>query len=750
MRILSRFLWFGWFIFLFVSPLDAQPLGTLSGTVSDSTSGEPLIGVNVFLENTRLGAATNTSGFFVISGIPAGRYRVVFQYIGFRTQKIPIRLRSGERRVIHVKLQRTVLQLGQVQVTAEAARHLNRAVEPSTVTISPRELQKMPAFLESDIFRALQLLPSVKSSGDYNAALYVRGSDPSENLTLLDGITVYNPYHLFGLFSTFNTDAVKEVDFQAGGFAAKYGNRNASVLRVITKDGNRNHYDATADVSLLSSKCLLEGPIPRGSFSIAARRTYFDKIVQAFRGNFPYYFYDFQGKMNVDISPNHTLTFMGFFGNDVLRPKGDETSSDKFDFHWGNRTLGVRWRGILRPNLLVQTILSGSRFIISQEFRTKEDWMEARNTITDFSLKSYLTYFRGKRHEIEGGIEGTGFTFQTLVRDRLNKYLDITILPRYWAGFVQDKIALGKWTAQPGLRLSFYNRGNRLVWEPRFNLRYRLNPVYQFKFAAGHFSQFLTTFDLEELIHFRLFDIWVPLNKNQKPVEANHVVLGVETRVWPLASISVEGYAKWMKNILSFYPKMSQEKLQNESIFWPGQARSFGLELLIKKDVGNWFGWLGYSFSYVQRRFPDIPTQQDWFPASFDRRHSLTATLSLPFTRHIRFGLNYVVSTGNPFTEPIGVVPLILEDGEVTYRCLVDHKNNARYPPYQRVDVSFKWESTRRRGFHIQPYFQIVNLLNRRNVFFYYFSMENMGMPQEREAMQGLPIFPTVGVHIDF
>jgi hypothetical protein len=747
-----RFQWFFTILLLFgaVVPLYSQNLSTLTGTVADSATGEPLIGVNVFLENTSLGAASNSSGFFVVTGIPAGRYTVVFQYIGYRTQKIPLQFHADEKKIIHVSLQRTVLKLGKVQVTAEAERQLSHAVEPSTVTISPREFQKMPAFVESDIFRSLQLLPSVKSSGDYNAALYVRGSDPSENLTLLDGITIYKPYHLFGLFSTFNTDAVKEADFQAGGFSAKYGNRNASVLRVITKDGNRKAFRAQGDVSLLSSKLLLEGPIRHGSFSVAARRTYFDKIVEAFGEKFPYYFYDFQGKMNVDVSANHTLTFMGFFGNDVLRPKMEENSSDKFDFHWGNRTLGVRWRGILRPNLLVETVFSGSRFVISQEARSEDGWIKAENSITDFTLKSYLTYFRGRHHELEAGLEGTGFTFRTLVHDQFTRYVDLKILPRYWATFLQDKIRAGRWTIQPGFRLNYYTRGQRWVLDPRFNVRFRINPVYQLKLAAGHYTQFLTTFDLEELIHFRLFDIWVPLDKTQKPVEANHLVLGLETRVWPLASISVEGYAKWMRHVLSFYPKSRKEGEREKPIFWPGQARSFGLEFLLKKDVGNWFGWLGYSFSLVERRFPDIPTQENWFPASFDRRHSLTATLSTPLTRNIRFGMNYVVSSGNPFTEPIGAVPLVSETGKVIYRCLVDHKNNAHYPPYQRVDVSFKWESTGHKGFRIQPYFQIVNVLNRRNIFFYFFSLEEMGLPQERDSVRGLPIFPTVGVHFDF
>ncbi|GBE27517.1 TonB-dependent Receptor Plug Domain protein [bacterium BMS3Bbin03] len=728
----------------------AQKFATLTGTVKDSSNGEPLIGVNIFLENTTLGAATDVNGFYVIPAIPPGNYRVVFQYMGYRTLKKKLRFLAGQRRILHIALRETVLKFGQIRITAEKEEGFDRTVEPGVITISPRELQKMPAFIESDIFRSLQMLPSVKSSGDYNAALYVRGSNPSENLTLLDGITIYNPYHLFGLFSTFNTDAVKEVNFQVGGFPVRYGNRNSSILRVITKDGNRKFFDAEGDISLLSSKILIEGPLPHGSFSLAGRRTYFDQIMKLFKVDFPYYFYDFQGKVNVDVSQNHTLTFMGFFGNDALKPSVEEGSGDEFDFHWGNRTFGIRWRGILRPNLLVESVASASRFVISQFANADNEKVSAENSITDVTFKSNLTYFYGKKHQIEAGLEATGLTFRTIVQDAFTRFVDIRILPRYAALYLQDEYHAGKWTLQPGVRLNAYNRGNRFVVDPRLNLRYRLNDLYRFKFAAGHYTQFLTTFDLEELIHFRVFDIWLPLDKNQLPIQSDQILLGVETKIWPKAKISVEGYYKRMKNLLSFYPDKVRGDRGAGRIFRPGEGRSYGIELLVKKDYGRWFGWIGYSFSFTDRKFPKIPTQSSWHPASFDRRHSLTVSAAVPLMQNIRFGLNYVLSTGNPFTEPIGVVPIFHETGGTTYRCLVDHKNNARYPAYQRLDVSLRWESPRKKGFQIQPYLQVVNTFNRKNVFFYYPSFTNRGVPYSRKSVNGLPVFPTVGVHFKF
>ena len=749
-KILFTTLFFFWLVGI-PAFSQAQNYATLTGAVKDSASGEPLIGVNVFLENTTLGAATDMNGFFVIPAIPPGTYTVVFQYMGYKSLKKRMRFFPGKSKILHISLKKTVLKLGSVEVTAESQKEFDRTVEPGVVTLSPRELQKMPAFIESDIFRSLQMLPSVKSSGDYNAALYVRGSNPSENLTLLDGIAIYNPYHLFGLFSTFNTDAVKEVNFMVGGFPARYGNRNSSVLNVITKDGNRKFFDAEGDVSLLSSKILIEGPLPRGSFSLAGRRTYFDQILKLFRVDFPYYFYDLQGKINVDISENHTLTFMGFFGNDVLRPKVvEENSDDQFDFHWGNRTLGMRWRGILRPNLLIESVGSASRFIISQYAKSDDGEVRAENSITDLTFKSHLTYFYGNRHQIETGLEATGLTFRTLVEDQFNRFVDIKIVPRYAAFYFQDEFHTGKWTIQSGLRLNGYSRGDRFVPDPRLSVRYRLNTLFQFKLATGRYTQFLTTFDLEELIHFRLFDVWLPLDKHQLPIQSDHVVLGMETKLWPEAKISVEGYYKRMKNLLSFYPSNAQEDRNRNRLFWSGEGRSYGVELLIKKNIGNWFGWVGYSLSFTDRRFPKIATQKQWFPASFDRRHSLTTSLAIPLTRSIRFAMNIVLGTGNPFTEPIGVVPIIHESGGVSYHCLVDHKNNARYPLYDRLDISLKWESPKRKGFHIQPYFQIVNALNRKNVFFYYTSFEGLGIPRERKAVQGFPIVPTLGVHFDF
>ena len=259
-------------------------MGTISGFVRDSTNSESLSFVNVFVQGTTRGAATNRDGYYVITGVPLDTVTVVASIIGYELARQAVDLRERPSARLDFRLAPTVLMGEEVTITAQRQR-FRQAVEVSTVILDTREIQVTPAFVEADVFRTLQLLPGVQSVSDYSSAMYVRGSTPDQNLILLDGITVYNPFHLGGVFSTFNTDAIKEAEFIAGGFPARYGGRMGSVLEIINRDGNARDYSAKVNISLISSKALVEGPLPKvgpvkGSFMLAGRRTYFDKIVE--------------------------------------------------------------------------------------------------------------------------------------------------------------------------------------------------------------------------------------------------------------------------------------------------------------------------------------------------------------------------------------------------------------------------------------------------------------------------------------
>ena len=381
----SCFLLFGLFTY-------AQETSTISGFVREDASGEPISYANVFLAETSLGAATNNDGYFVITKIPSGQYEINASMIGFGVFKKQINITDGEMIRLDIRLTEQAIETSEILVTAERQK-FEKSMESSQISLDLREINSAPAFVEPDVFRTLQMLPGVQTTSDFSSALYVRGSTPDQNLIMLDGIAIYNPYHLGGIFSTFNTDAIKEADFHAGGFPARYGGRMGAILNVINREGNTQKIKGAANISLISTKVLLEGPIPKwkgmkGSWMVSGRRTYFDKVVGALKIpigtksdgtnsylSFPYYFYDYQVKANLDLNPDHRLTYTRFYGDDILdfnvsdsRQVDSDNSVDivvdsdfGINWPWGNHTNGLTWRWIVSPTILAKTFFANSR-----------------------------------------------------------------------------------------------------------------------------------------------------------------------------------------------------------------------------------------------------------------------------------------------------------------------------------------------------------------------------------------------------
>ena len=276
---------FKYSVFTSLTILLGQSNYSVNGFVRDDLNGEPISYANVFISNTSIGAATNRDGYFVISDIPSGSYEINVSMIGYAVYKETIELSDTSSTRIEVRLKKQVIQGSEILVTAERQK-FERSMESSQISLDIREINSAPAFIEPDVFRTLQMLPGVQTTSDFSSALYVRGSTPDQNLIMLDGIVIYNPYHLGGIFSTFNTDAIKEADFHAGGFPARYGGRMGAILNVLNREGNANKITGMFNISLISSKGLLEGPLPKwkgmkGSWMISGRRTYFDSIINA-------------------------------------------------------------------------------------------------------------------------------------------------------------------------------------------------------------------------------------------------------------------------------------------------------------------------------------------------------------------------------------------------------------------------------------------------------------------------------------
>ena len=443
-------------IFLILSGchiLTAQTLLNINGFVRDNATGEPISYANVFLSNTSIGAATNSDGYFVMSDIPIGKYEINISMIGYAVYKEEVDLSQGQSIRLNIRLKEEAIQGTEVLVTAERQK-FERSMESSQIALDLREINSAPAFVEPDVFRTLQMLPGVQTTSDFSSALYVRGSTPDQNLIMLDGIAIYNPYHLGGIFSTFNTDAIKEADFHAGGFPARYGGRMGAILNVINREGNTERVTGSANLSLISSKALIEGPIPKwkgmkGSWMISGRRTYIDKVIDALKlpsgsknsdGSdvplqFPYYFYDYQIKANLDFNQDHRLTFTRFYGDDVLDFSYNdptETVSNEnvtiqqesqfgLNWPWGNQTNGFTWRWIVSPKIIAKTFLSNSRyrFDFDLSFQNRDLYTYSDSSVVNYTnfnwniydiikdqtIESEIQYKYSNDHEITGGFQ---------------------------------------------------------------------------------------------------------------------------------------------------------------------------------------------------------------------------------------------------------------------------------------------------------------------------------------------------------
>ena len=427
------------YFFIFsINLLLGQGSSSVSGFVRNDQTGEPISYANVYISNSTMGAATNRDGYFVITNIPLGIYEINASMMGYGVQKKEIDLSYGEPVRIEIRMKEEAIKGSEVLVTAERQK-FERSMESSQIALDLREINSAPAFVEPDIFRTLQMLPGVQTTSDFSSALYVRGSTPDQNLIMLDGIAVYNPYHLGGIFSTFNTDAIKEADFHAGGFPARYGGRMGAILNVVNREGNTGKVTGSANISLISSKALLEGPIPKwkgmkGSWMISGRRTYFDKVVNALKipigknsnGNdiyfqFPYYFYDYQIKANLDINPDHRLTYSRFYGDDKLKFSFDDPvevvsndnvtvnqeSTFSVDWPWGNQTNGLTWRWIISPKTIAKTFISNSRyrFDFDLTFRDKSTYIYSDSTVDNFTNFTFNIYDIIKDNTIETEID---------------------------------------------------------------------------------------------------------------------------------------------------------------------------------------------------------------------------------------------------------------------------------------------------------------------------------------------------------
>jgi hypothetical protein len=728
--------------------------GAVNGFVRDATSGEALAYCNVYLDGTEYGAATSDKGYYYVGHVAPGRYTLAASFVGYKTAKKSITVVEGQTLKLDMELLPGTIEVGEVKVTAERAR-FEREVQVSAVRLDPKQISFIPKVGgEVDLFRTIQTLPGVVATSDFSNRLYIRGGSPDQNLILLDGITVYNPSHLFGVFSPFIPEAVSDVTLLAGGFPAKYGGRLSSVLDVTTKEGNSKRFTGQASASVIAATAQVEGPIPHGSFLLAGRRTYLpDLLLSAFGvKGVGYYFYDVMGKVNYEPWPDSKFTLAGIAAEDVLS-FWDPENRDALDanMRWGNRGLSARWNGVISPVLYGEAVGAWSNF--HSDFEVDFGASSApsfRTDLTDFQLKTNLTWYWADRHTLEFGAEArstqvsASFTFDTMNITNRDTLWPLALYADEKWELVPEQVFL-----KPGVRLAWDPYKQRFETEPRLGVKYKPWENTAFSAAVGRFTQPMVTLNSTDAL-FSIYDIWVSAPGRFELPSATHYIAGVEHWLRHDAIVQLEGYYKDYNELLETH---YGDYFTPPDSLLSADGYSYGAEAMLRKTAGPVNGWLSYSYMWTRRSIG-----REVYHPHYDRRHSLNVITSFPrLFWGVDVSAKWTLGTGLPYAGTIGYYEWnqFRPDPDpsrwvMNYWEYVEGTRDAfRYPLYHRLDAGasrtwlFKWGE-------LTAFLDVTNLYNAKNVLIYYWEDDKAtGLPVRRQ-IGNLPILPTIGVKVKF
>ncbi|PTM05219.1 MAG: TonB-dependent receptor [Bacteroidetes bacterium] len=770
---------------LFLS-LSAQNL-SISGYVQDRQSQERLIGVNLYIEGKTIGTSTNTFGFYSLS-LPPGDYKLVASFIGYGSQEFPIKLTKNNIN-LDIDLVEGNTQLAEVVVTAKEAE-VSR-VQMSEIQLSVAEIKKIPAFLgEVDIIRAIQLLPGVQSGNEGTTGFYVRGGSPDQNLILLDGVPVYNASHLFGFFSVFNADAIKNVNLTKGGFPARFGGRLSSVLEIDMKEGNLKEFKGEGSLGLIFSKLTIEGPIwkEKTSFILSGRRTYYDILARPFIPDgteFGYYFADLNAKVNHIFSRKNRLYLSYYTGIDDFGIRqdyntdgffSDEEGYDESSLRWGNHTAALRWNHLFNDKLFsnLTATFSQYRFSVGFENYYKNPTEESRSgfeyfsLIRDYGLRYDLEYSINNKHSLKYGASYTFHTFKPGVAQIAQEYAGVkidsilnlsqVIQANDLFAYIEDDYRLNeRWRLNYGLHYSMYFTDDDAFYhslQPRVAARYLVNDDWSLKGSYALMNQYIHLLSNSGI--GLPTDLWVSSTAKVKPQISQQVALGsTHNLAKGKFEFSAETYYKIMDNLIEYKEGASfigSTDWQN-TVETDGRGEAYGLEMLIRKKRGKTTGWVGYTLAWSNRQFSNL-NNGELFPYRYDRRHDISVVMNHEFSKRFDIGLTWVFGTGNSFTAPVAKILLpgmssnpFNSFGGGSYERYSD-RNSLKMPAYHRLDLGFNWHYATKWG-EASWNISLYNAYNRQNPFFLYLSTNNAG---ERKVNQVslFPIIPSVSYQFKF
>lgn len=731
------------FALLFLNQLSsAQNKLTINGNVTDSGSGETLIGASVKLVGpVTTGAVTNSYGFYSISA-PAGKYQLAVSFIGYKTDTQTVDLSKSLK--INIALAESN-QLDEVVISAEKRNENVVSPQMGLQKITVKEINNVPVLLgERDVLKTLQLLPGIKSAGEGNSGFYVRGGSTDQNLILLDEAPVYNASHLLGFFSTFNSDAIKDVSVYKGGMPAQYGGRLSSVLDIKMNEGNRKQFTTEGGLGLISSRLKVEAPIvkDKGSFMISARRTYIDAFLalspdSSVRGN-TLYFYDLNAKANYQIDDKNTLFLSGYFGRDNLG------INETFGFNWGNSTVTLRWNHLFSDRLFSNTSLIYSNYNYVIRNLMEENNFEVNSAIKNYNLKEDFEYSLSAKHSLKFGLNAISHTIDP---GKINTTGESSVNQANYerrkgielAAYVSDEWAVSdKINVVYGLRMSSfsptgpgnfktydedgntievipYKKGqvikNYINAEPRISANFQISPNSSVK--AAYTRNVQNVHLMSNSTSTSPTDLYIMNSNNVKPEIADQIATGFFKNFNDNKyEFSAEIYYKLMQNQIEYRSGTDLRGNSNvEADLLYGDGRAYGIELFLKKRYGRFNGWIGYTLSKTERKFDAINSAK-WFNAKQDRTHDLSLVGIFKATSRWTFSSVFVYNTGNAVTYPSGKYQI---NGRTVF--YYTDKNGYRTPAYHRLDVSATLEGRPGRRLQSSWSFGIYNLYNRQNAF---------------------------------
>lgn len=781
----------------------AQQKSTISGYLTDAKSGEALIGAKVYIPSLKVGAETNTYGFYSLT-VEKGTYTIEFRFTGLDTYTKVVDLSQDVS--FNYEMGTTEKQLQEVVISAKKGENIN-STKIGQIELDVEKIKTLPAFMgEVDIIKTIQLLPGVSSVSEGGQGFYVRGGGPDQNLVLLDEGVVYNAAHLFGFFSVFNADAVKSVNLIKGGMPANYGGRMASVLEVNMNEGNNKKFKVKGGLGVISSRITVEGPLKKdkGSFIVSGRRTYIDLIMKAaipdsspFAGS-GYYFYDLNLKLNYRLGPKDRIFLSGYYGKDQFT-FGSKKDDFKVEMPWGNGIAALRWNHQFSSKLFMNVITTFSDYQFSFGSTQDEFQIKLTSGVRDLTAKVDFSYFPSTRHKIKWGAESIYHTFnpssvsaqsQDVVFDTGTPEMLYSLESAVYA--MDEFDVTEKLKINAGLRYSMfqhigpftryikgdistpdtsitYASGDIVKFydglEPRFSGRWLINDNNSIKFGYSYNYQYvhLTSLSAVSLPT----DIWYPSTDKAKPQKGWQGTVGYFRNFFKNKyEGSVEVYYKGMKNLIEFKEgALPGDNLNDntDNLLVFGEGWAYGIEFFFKKSVGKLTGWVGYTWAKTERKFPDL-NNGNVFPAKYDRRHDLTVVAGYKLNDRWTFGASFIYATGNTLTLPSS---WYVQEQNLLFN--YGARNSTRMAPYHRLDLSatlydkaYKTKIDETTGETIQVKkkfrsnwsFSCYNVYNRANPFFLYVDNDgdflNGDFKISVKQVTLFPIIPSVTWNFEF